>query len=316
MSRYRTVAVFVLLSAVWGTAFMATKVGLAYLPPTLFAAVRFDIAAVVLFGFVALTGRDWRPRARRDWYPILAGGGFTIGLHHALLFAGQQYVTSAVAAVLLGLIPVVTPALTRLTSAGERLSPTGALGVALGFVGVVVIADPTSAGLRSTGLWGVALVLGSALAFAVGAVLTHETTTSMSLVGTQAWMMLVGAVLLHVASAALPGASLAATTWTPTAVAALLYLALVAGAAGFLMYFYLLDRLGPIEAGLIEYVIPVFAAVAGWLALGETLSASTVVGFGVIFVGFVLVKRRTFERELRRWRGTAPTDADPASLDD
>jgi drug/metabolite transporter (DMT)-like permease len=129
-------------------------------------------------------------------------------------------------------------------------------------------------------------------------------------------MMLVGAVLLHVASAALPGASLAATTWTPTAVAALLYLALVAGAAGFLMYFYLLDRLGPIEAGLIEYVIPVFAAVAGWLALGETLSASTVVGFGVIFVGFVLVKRRTFERELRRWRGTAPTDADPASLDD
>jgi drug/metabolite transporter (DMT)-like permease len=316
MTRYRTAAAFLLLSAVWGTAFVATKAGLAYLPPTLFAAIRFDVAAVLLFGYVAVSGREWRPRTRADVRSILTGGGLTIGLHHAFLFAGQQYVTSAVAAVLLGLIPVVTPALTRLTRSGDRLSASGILGVALGFVGVVVIADPASGALLSSDLRGVGLVLASALAFAVGAVLTHGTDTSMSLVSTQAWMMLAGAGLLHAASSLLPGESFAAPTWTPTAVAALLYLAVVAGAGGFLLYFYLLDRVGPVEVGLIEYVIPLFAAVAGWVALGETLTETTVAGFVVIFVGFVLVKRRELRREMRRLRGSRAPDRDPSSLDD
>lgn len=306
---------------------MATKVGLETLPPLLFAAVRFDLAAVLLFGFALSRGERLLPRSHAEWRPVLAGGALTIGVHHALLFTGQQYVESAVAAVLLGLIPVVTPALTRLTASTERLTPVGLLGVAFGFVGVVVIAEPDPSNLLGSDLVGVAFVLASAVAFALGAVLTHDAESALPLVPTQAWMMLLGAVLLHAAVVALPwdlavgaagrgpaarGVEFLGVAWTPAAAAALLYLAVVAGAGGFLMYFWLLDRVGPVEVSLLEYVIPVFAAVSGWVALGETLDATTVLGFAAIFVGFVLVKRGAIRGELRRMRDGARTPANDA----
>jgi drug/metabolite transporter (DMT)-like permease len=297
----RTVAAFLLVAALWGTAFMVTKAGLAWIPPVLFAAYRFDVAAAVLLGLALWRGERLRPTGP-EWRPILTGGVLLVGVHHAFLFAGQQYVTSAVAAVLLGLIPVLTPALVRLSTSAERLSPVGLLGVGLGFAGVVTIANPDPSNLAAADLRGVALVLGSAITFAVGAVGTHDAPTTMPTVSEQAWMMLVGAVTLHATSAALPTESLADPVWTPTAVASLAYLAVVAGAGGFALYFWLLRRVGPIQVSLLEYVIPIFAAVSGWLALGEALSRQTVLGFGIIVVGFVLVKRRALRAELRRWR--------------
>ncbi|RDI71748.1 DMT family transporter [Halopelagius longus] len=310
--RHRTTAVFLLVSAVWGTAFMATKVGLGSLPPALFAAVRFTLAAALLFCLASARGDRLRPRTRAEWVPVLTGGVFTIGVHHAFLFTGQQYVSSAVAAVLLGLIPVVTPALTRLTASTERLTPVGAVGVTLGFVGVVVIADPDPSNLLGSELRGVVLVLASAVAFALGAVLTHDAKSALPLVSTQAWMMVVGAAFLHVTTLALPWESYADASWTPGALAALAYLSVVAGAGGFLLYFWLLGRIGPVEVSLMEYVIPVFAAIAGWVALGETLDANTVAGFVTIFVGFVLVKRESIRSELRRMRTAGRTRANDA----
>ncbi|SEO67671.1 Permease of the drug/metabolite transporter (DMT) superfamily [Halogranum amylolyticum] len=300
MRRYRNASLFSLLSLVWGSAFVVTKVGLDYLPPALFAAVRFDLAAVLLFGVAAVRDDRLWPRSRGDWRQIATGGALLIGAHHALLFAGQQYVQSAVAAVLLGLIPVVTPALARTISSSERLSPNGVTGVFLGFVGVVVIADPDPSNLLSANLLGVGLVLASAVVFAVGAVLTHDGESSLPALALQAWMMVVGAGLLHLTSAVLPTESFASAQWTFDAIAALIYLSVVAGAAGFFLYFELLDTIGPIEMSLIEYVIPMFAALAGWAALGETPTVTTAVGFVVIFAGFSLLKFDALRRELRR----------------
>ncbi len=297
MGRYRDAALFLLLAAVWGTAFVATDVGLEYLPPTLLAAFRFDLAAVALFAVVFATGRQWRPKTRDDWTYVIGGGIFCIGAHHALLFAGQQYVTGAVASILLGLVPVITPAMTRLLADGERLSPLGAVGVLLGFVGVVVIANPNPTHLL-TSARGVVLVLASAVAFTVGAVYTHRTEPTLSVVSGQSWMMGVGAVALHLTSFALPNVSMADVHVTPTAVEAIVYLALVAGAGGFSLYFLLLDRLGPIEISLVEYVIPLFAALFGWLVLKQTVTPTTVGGFAFIFAGFVLIKRHAIQSEL------------------
>ncbi|WP_049908681.1 DMT family transporter [Halorubrum distributum] len=291
MSRSRTAGRFLLLCAVWGTAFMATDVGLADLPAVPFAAVRFDVAAVLLFAGVLVAGVEIRPRTRDDYVYVLVGGALIIGAHHAFLFAGQRYVTGGVAAVLLGLVPVVTPALTRLVSTDEEFTAATALGVALGFVGVVIIADPDPANLADSVL-GVALVLASALAFAVAAVVTHSRSPSMPFLSTQAWMMAVGAAVLHVAVLALPGQSFASAAWTPSALAAVAYLAAVAGVGGFLLYFTLLEDLGPIEMSFIEYVIPVFAALAGWLVLGQEVTPATVAGFGFILTGFVAAKWR------------------------
>lgn len=238
MRRYRTLLLFCTLSAVWGTAFPATKAALEYLPPVTLAAVRFDLASLALFAYAVATGTALRPRSREDATVVLSGGALTVGTHHAFLFAGQQYVTAAVAAVLLGVIPVVTPALTRLTPGGTRLSPVGLVGVLVGFAGVVVIADPNPARLASESLLGVGLVLASALVFVLGAIYISEQSPDLHLVSRQAWTMLVGALLLHLAAVGLPGEPSVPGLVPLRGVAAIGYLAVVAGAFGFGLYFF------------------------------------------------------------------------------
>ncbi|EMA26305.1 DMT family transporter [Haloarcula argentinensis] len=299
MSRYRTTGCYLLLAAIWGTAFMATDVGLADLPPVPFAAVRFDIASVLLFAALAITGSLERPQTRDDYVYVLAGGTLMIGVHHVFLFTGQQYVTGAVAAVLLGLVPVVTPALTKLASSDDTFTANTGVGVVLGFAGVIVIADPDPANLLSSTI-GIALVFAAALAFAIPAVVTHDTSPSISFLATQAWLMAIGAAVLHLTVLVLPGQSFADASWTPSALAALLYLAVVAGIGGFLLYFRLLDQLGPIEMSFIEYIIPLFAALAGWLVLGQQVTLATVGGFACILLGFIAAKWTALRAELRR----------------
>ncbi|AFK17867.1 DMT family transporter [Haloferax mediterranei ATCC 33500] len=300
MSRARTLVVFVALSAVWGSAFLATDIALESVPPAFLGAVRFDIAALLLFALTVARGDRFVPTERSEWRPILAGGVFSIGAHHALLFSGQVYIPGSVASVLLGIIPLATPTLTRLTATRERLSPIKTAGLVLGFLGLVVIANPDPENLLSSNLVGAVLVFSSAIAFALGAVLTHDSETDMSLLAVQSWMMLIGAVTLHVTSIALPWESAAGAVWTPQALVATGYLAVVAGAGGFLLYFWLLDRIGPIEVSILEYVIPIFAALAEWVIIERAPTKTTVVGFVLIFVGFLLFKRDAIRSELRR----------------
>jgi drug/metabolite transporter (DMT)-like permease len=117
----------------------------------------------------------------------------------------------------------------------------------------------------------------------------------------QAWSMLVGALVMHGASAAL-AESATEIRWTGEAVLALGYLALVASALGFLVYFDLLDRLGPIEINLVSYAAPVVAAATGLLFLGETPTAHTAAGVALVLTGFVLLKREALRTELDRYR--------------
>ncbi|MFW6318454.1 MAG: EamA family transporter, partial [Halorubrum sp.] len=105
-------------------------------------------------------------------------------------------------------------------------------------------------------------------------------------------------LLMHLAAAGL-GESVADVSWTTEGLLALAYLSIAASGLGFLIYFDLLDRLGPIEINLVSYVAPVFAALAGWLFLSEGITLNTVAGFLIICVGFALVKRAALRAALR-----------------
>ena len=98
MRRYGTAGAFVLLGALWGTSFPVTRLGLDVLPPVLFAALRFDVVAVLVLAFAARSTERWLPRGT-DWWAVVVSGVSFVALHHALLFAGQRTVPSALAAV-------------------------------------------------------------------------------------------------------------------------------------------------------------------------------------------------------------------------
>lgn len=298
MSRYRNVAFFLFLAAIWGTSFVAIKAGLAYVPPVLFAALRYDIAGVIMLAYASSVVDQWRPRERDEWATVAVGATLLIAAYHTFLFVGEQHTTAAAAAVLVSLSPVLTTGFTRVLLPSDTLSVVGIIGVLAGLLGVAVIAQPDPNRLLATDVIAKGFVFCAAASFALGSVLTRRINASMPIETMEAWSMLGGALMMHIVSVTL-GEPLEPAMWaTPEVVGALAYLSLVASAVGFLLYFDLLDRLGAVEINMVSYVAPIFAAVVGWLYLGEVVNTATLIGFGLIAFGFVLVKRQALREEV------------------
>lgn len=290
---------------------MAIKAGVAYFPPVLYAALRYDIAGVVMLGYAWYALEDPIPRTRGEWRLVAIGAVFLIAVYHALLFIGETDpgVTSATAAIVVSLSPVLTTAFARLMLPYERLETIGIAGLLLGFLGVIVLARPDPSNLLSSDVLATLLIFVAALSFALGSVLIRRSDASLPVESLEAWSMLGGAVLMHAASVAL-GESLGEVTITTEAILALGYLSVFASAIGFLIYFALLERLGPIEINLVSYTAPPVAAVSGFLFLEERVTLTTIAGFGIVMVGFLLIKRSAIRQELPVFgtEHTGPTD--------
>ncbi|WP_049906343.1 DMT family transporter [Halorubrum tebenquichense] len=298
----RTGLLFLVSALLFGGTFVAAKAGLAHLPPLFFVAVRFDIGAVVLAAFAAtrLSRAELRPRTRGDVIGIVATGVIVIGLTNALLFVGQQYVTSGVAAVVFSLNPILTPVFAAFLLSEDGLSARGYAGMALGLFGVALVADPDPAALLGGGP-GVPLLSAAAVASALGAVLIRRADATLSSTARTVWGVPLAAVLSHALSLGV-GESVPGLSLPPVALAALLYVGVFSGAIAYIAYFALIDEVDATRANLLFYFVPVVSAVGGWALLGETLSAQSLAGFGVIFVGFLLVSGLSVTRSrlLRR----------------
>ena len=285
----RTLLAFLATSVLFGGTFVAAKGGLEYFPPLLFVALRFDVAAVALIGYVALTRSrgDLLPKSRADVLGILATGVFAIGLTNALLFVGQQHATSAVGAIVYSLNPILTPLFAALLLSDERLSARGAVGIGLGLVGVALVVQPDPAMFLDGGL-GTMLLFAGAAAGALGAVLIRWADADMSSTTRTAWALPLAAAMCHLASVG-SGESAATVAWTPEAVLALGYVGIFAGAIAYIAYFGLLDSAGAIKANLVFYLVPVVATLGGVALLGETVSTLAIAGFLAIFLGFAVI---------------------------
>ncbi|XRG92951.1 EamA family transporter (plasmid) [Haladaptatus sp. SPP-AMP-3] len=294
---------FALLALFWGGSFVSIDVGLHHFPPLLFAAVRYDVAGLLILGYAAVTTDRWKPQTRGDVLGIVTIGAFIIAGHHSLLYLGQEHVPGALAAVIVSLSPVLTAVFASTLFADEHVTPLGAVGLLCGVVGVAIVANPTPANLLSTDAVGIGLVFLAAASFALGSVLTRPFETGVSVPALQGWSMLFGSVLIHAVSLG-TGESPAAIDWSMSAVASLTYLVLISGVVAFLIYFHLLDTIGATELNLVGYLEPVVATLLSWLVLGELVASTTVIGFAAIFTGFALLKRDVL---FDFWRAASPS---------
>ncbi|MFC4552521.1 MULTISPECIES: DMT family transporter [Halorussus] len=300
MTRARDVSSFLLMTLLFGGAFPAIEVGLRILPPLLLATIRYGTSALLLLGYAAARTDRWLPRSRGDWSAVVAGGVLFIG-GTAFTFVGQQFTTAGVAAVIFSAIPVLTVVVGWALLPDQHLSRRGLLGLLVGFLGVAVVVDPTTVDLRA-GLVGGLLVFLAALSVTVGTVLVRRSHPEMSVVGLTGWAMLVGAAIQYGASVA-AGESTAGVRVTLLGALAVAYLAVLASGVGFVIYFGLLERFGPLEVNLVSYVVPVVSVALGWAFLDEPVTATTLVGFGVIVAGFLLLKEKDLAAELAKYRG-------------
>lgn len=308
--RGRNLLLLLVLGALWGTAFMFITLGLPSFSPILFAAYRFDIAgaAILLFALAMAArrpapaeGSRWAflaPRGAAQWTAILIAAVLNVGMYHALLFYGQRDLSPAVAAVIVGLNPILTTLAARAFLTDERVGWKGALGLALGFLGIVLLAstkpgasldlvEGENAFALDAARVGMLLALGAIASWSVGSTLVRRTRHGMDVFAFTAWQMLVGAAFLHLGALAFEGGGHAA--WTTEGTISLLYLAIVSSSVGFVIYFTLLERVGPIRTNLVSHVAPVFAALASFVVLDAPLEARAFAAFVLIAGGFGLV---------------------------
>ncbi|WP_324757553.1 DMT family transporter [Haloarcula sp. GH36] len=309
----RVLGLAVAASVLFGGTFVAVKAGLDYFPPLLFVALRFDIAALALAVYVLATRSraDLLPRTRGDLLGIGVTGLLAIGLTNALLFVGQQSATSAVAAIVFSLNPILTPVFAALLLSTERLSRRGAVGMVVGLLGVALVVDPDPAMLADGGLGQLVLFV-AAVAAALGSVLIRWADSSLSSTVRVAWALPLASALNHGLSVA-AGESITAVVWTVPGLLALGYVGVFAGAVAYIAYFGLLDEVGAIRANLVFYVVPAVSTLGGWALLDETIPPTAVVGFLTIFVGFAVIGSDSVDR--RRLRPGYEPDVNHFEID-
>ena len=285
-SRSQLFAVLLFLSVawIWGGSFVAIEVGLHAFPPLWFAGARYLVAGAVVSVLAVATGR-FVPRGREEWGAVGLVGVLIVAGYHGFLFVGEQSVSGPVAAVVVSLAPVLTGVFAGVLLSGDGLTRSDVAGLLLGVAGVVVIADPTGGG--GVDPVGVVLVFVGVVAYALGTVSLRALDPDLPIAALQGWSMFVGAGLL-VAGAVVTGERVPTGNVPQSAVVSFLYLTLVAGVLGYLAYFALLARVGPLQVNLVAYLEPVTAAMVAWGVLGNAPAEATAGGFALVFAGFAM----------------------------
>jgi drug/metabolite transporter (DMT)-like permease len=285
------VAAWIALCLIWGSTWIAIKFGLADLPPISFTALRFVIAAAVLF--VISLGRFSLP-AREDYSLLAITGVLMFAINYGLLFWGEQYVSSGLAAVLQATIPSFGLVFAHFYLPEERLKWERVIGALLALGGVTIICAKLLDFQGIMAFWGgVGIVVGAAAAsYANVLIKARRKKFAPSMIS--AWQMLFALPPLLLIGFLHEG-NPAHFHWSKMAVVCLLYLSLVGSVATFLMFYWLMNRVAVTNLLTISLVTPPLAVAIGWFAAGETLSRWAILGAVFVLAGIALIlwKSRT-----------------------
>jgi drug/metabolite transporter (DMT)-like permease len=282
--------VWLLLCGIWGSTWLFIKLGLEDLPPFTFAGIRFVIASLILFSLVAVR-RLSLPSTRSVWLLLASTGILAFCINYGLLFWGEQYISSGLAALLQATIPVFGLVIAHFYLPGERMTLPRVIGIVMGLAGVAVIFSNQLSVAGPRALAGsAALVFGSASA-AYSNVLVKARGKNLDPAIIAAGQMLFGLIPLLLIGIPLEGNPLR-FHWTGMAIAALFYLAIVGSVVAFLLYYWLVQNMDVTNTMLIALVTPVVAVTLGVVVLNEELNWRTLVGGAMIMLGISLVVLR------------------------
>lgn len=297
MQKYRNLTLFLLLSGMWGASFMAIKAGLVFYPPVLYAAIRFYIAGSLMLTATVIETDYWYPKEKQGWCTVFISAFLMFMAYHVFLYIGELSTTSAVAAIIVSLSPLLTSGFSRALLPSEPVTLWDLVGILLGLCGIGLITRPRASNLLSPSLLGKGFVFVAVASYALGSVILRRINSKLPQKTLIAWSMLLGAMMMHVISL-LRREALTSFQWKLSSLLPVLYLSLVSGFFGYFIYFDLLERLGPLEINLVSFLTPVFASITGWFFLGERIEIVTVMGFFVIFAGFLLIKKNELKSKI------------------
>lgn len=281
----RGLLLFLGLSLAWGIPYALTKIALTEFSPEMLVLARTALAALLLLPLAGL--RHQLLPVVRHWRPLLAFAVVEIAVPWFFLNSAQERLPSSTVGLILATVPLAGLGVAFLMHRSEPMTARNWLGIVLGLAGVAAIVGLDVGG---TDLIGVALLLVVIVGYALGPAILARWMPDLPGTGVMAVALAgvaVGYLPVVAATGGWPGA------WPSASVlVSLVVLAVVCTAAAFLLLFALVAEVGPVRSTTITYVAPAIAVVTGALLLGETITAWTVLGFGLVVAGSALVQRR------------------------
>ena len=286
---WKVLMAFAIIYFVWGSTFLAIRVGVREVPPFLLAGMRFLVAGAALYLWMRAKGA--RSPSLREWGGATLLAVMIFVFDYGLLFWAEKRVPSGIAAVMMATIPVFMALSEILILKTQQLTSRLALGLLMGIAGVVVLVSHSGkfgdAGIDTAG--AVALLI-AAISWSVASALTRKLPLPHSKAMSSGAQMLAGGVLLTATAAMLGefrGFHLQAVSMK--AWLALAYLIVAGSIAGFTAYVWLIHHESPTKVATYAYVNPVVAVIVGYCFGGETLSLRTVLGTLLVLVSVVVI---------------------------
>jgi len=287
--RWQTLLAFAIIYLVWGSTFLAIRVGVREVPPFLLAGMRFFAAGIVLFAWMRAKGTP--SPSRREWATASFLAVLIFVGDYGLLFWAEKRVPSGVAAVMMATIPVFLALAEIVFLRTQKLTLRLGFALLVGIGGVLVLVS-RSAGFGDAPIdfaGALALVV-SAISWSLAAILTRKLSLPESKVMSSGAQMLAGGILLTLTAAMLGefrGFDVRAVSvgaWL-----ALIYLIVAGSIVAFTAYVWLIHHESPTKVGTYAYVNPVVAVLLGYALGGEALGSRTIAGTLLVLVSVVVI---------------------------
>lgn len=285
--RARVAGAYVLMVLLWGTSWAAIKIGVAEVPPHLFAFERAVTVAAILT-LVALAFRQPFPRTGRPLVASVVAGLFNIGTSWALIFWAEQFVPSGLVAVFAAMAPVWTAILAHFFVRGDRLSVLKIVALGLGLAGTALLIGAPSGSSDPNALVAMALLAFMPISWAIAGILIARYLSKESpiaVVGIQTWA---GALFLAPFALAQLGQP---QHWDARLALAFAYLVIGASCVGLVLNTWLYRHLRPTTVALSQILIPMQALLIGGFALGEAFDVRMLAGAALV-VGAVALNAK------------------------
>lgn len=278
----------IFLAALWSSSFLVIKVSVASLPPLTLTAVRLFVAMAVLWCVLIYKGEPL-PSYQKTWFMCFLVGFFGNVLPFSLIGWGEEVVESGLTSVLMAVMPLSTVLLAHFFTKGDRLTPQRFVGIAIGFLGIVILVGPSVlGGLGEDGLRQIAIAM-AGLSYGITTVIARNMPQS-SILGRSVAIMITGFLFL------LPFALWFEKPWllepSNTAIIGAIHLGILPTALASLIYLHLIGVRGAGFMAYINYLIPIMGVVLGAALLGEKITVQVLAALSAILIGLFVANIR------------------------
>jgi len=286
---WRVLFAFAIIYFVWGSTYLAIRVGVREVPPFLLAAIRFLIAGAILYTWMRIKGTP--SPTLRQWSGASLLAVLIFVLDYGLVFWAERRVPSGIAAVMMATIPVFMTLSEILIMKTQQLTLRLAAALLVGIAGVgVLVSRNASFGDAPIDTLGACALIVAAISWSVGSALTRKLPLPSDKGMSSGAQMFAGGVLLTLAAAVLGEfrgfhlQAVSARAWV-----ALAYLIVAGSIIAFTAYVWLIHHESPTKVGTYAYVNPVVAVLLGYFLGGESIGARTVAGTVLVLLSVIVI---------------------------